>query len=267
MDTRNSRRTRRLVIILSILVHILILFALFYATYQPSHTAALPTHRKDDGEIIQILSQSKSNPGAQVIFDERPHPTQPDAVKYAQDERKEEFAEPLDMPEHKTPDVTFLTEKEKPPTPPQVQKKNTITLAQLTQGFLKSMQHDEDGATHQKFDQKKMAQQVYGNKVYTQIKRAINADKLAINLEEDLHTKVLFVITIDKHGNILRAFLDHPKKTRSLLAIERSIAHSAHNTGLFPPIPKSLGLETKTFKYPMVIDSKRGTHTYSLMYK
>lgn len=169
-------------------------------------------------------------------------------------------------------DNTQQTEQKAEPitkTKPQQSPKNiqkTVSLGQLAQGFLKSMQQEEGINNPPQMDVDRLAAHQYATKIWNIIKNSFRADHNALHLSQSVDTMAYLVITIAKSGKLIDIHLESNTINHGFKQIESLIVTHAQKAGLFPPLPSRFAVAQKTFTFPIRIQEQEGYHTYHLSY-
>jgi outer membrane biosynthesis protein TonB len=305
MEDSLSRHVRTLVLALSGLGHLVVLLILLRAAHQtvevdPHKKSQEELKNQLDYESM-VLSQAPETNNAQVILRDEPtpqeSPSQPQPVTQPAGEHgTEAVTEPQEMPESKqeepsesqeklataplparehiplAPDGTQPAEQPEQAQPKKKRKKKKgpqgppITLAQLTQGFLQSVQR-EHGAVPQAMDSMEMARHAYGTKVWRILSQSVNARQKALNLFHDFRAQMVVIMTISKDGTLRNLSFEYPAHTPQEIAhFEELLRTAAYSTGLYPPIPTQFKVDMITLRFPVGVNGNQGLHPYQLMY-
>lgn len=145
----------------------------------------------------------------------------------------------------------------------QSQEQSLPSLADIAQGFIKSMHH-ERGTDKYEQDAKKMAEQIYASKIFNMLSQAFKTESETLFSPRAISTKALLIISIEKDGRLVHIELQHPRKTPELQNMERLFISTAHKVGLFPPLPQSFNADRATFSLYIKIDLEKGMGRYFL---
>jgi len=155
------------------------------------------------------------------------------------------------------------------PTPklkPQEQQTFGISLGQIAQGFLKSVQQEEGLNNPPHMDADKLVAHQYATKVWNIIKNSFKADANMLHLSQSVDTLAYLVITLTKRGELIDIHLEANSINLAFRQIESLITTHAKKAGLFPPLPKRFNVAQKTFTFPIHIQGQEGYHSYRLSY-
>lgn len=141
-----------------------------------------------------------------------------------------------------------------------------VTMGQIAQGFLKSLQQQAGHNPGTTIDAEQLARQRYGTRVWTLLSNSYRATKMPTHLLGDITTQAIIVLTIKKDGTLLNIEMQHPNKSHDLREIESIILKAAKTAGLFPPIPNQFNVDTITLSFPLGIKGHQGVHVYDFMY-
>ncbi len=188
-------------------------------------------------------------------------------------ELHEHEPEPTAQPEDGT---HMVTEKPTEQTKPRRRKKTdqrkrtvnkqNITLADISRGFMKSIQQ-EAGYNNATRDMRQLALQVYASKIWNLIKNSFLARESCLHLPRAVSAHTQLIVTIDRSGTLMDINLAYPKHITELRHIEQLLVSSAQQAGLFPPLPEQIKGETKRFSFPLHIEAEEGFHSYALSYR
>jgi hypothetical protein len=293
MQAYNSSRKRLLILGISCLFHCMVMLVLLRINNQTI------THQPDTHQDIQediksqldyessILAQSPYEQGATVMLKEEPISTEPETtqpITQAQQEPEVEQPAAQQTPPEAIPDnipAQALPHENTPTDTPPVQqpikkKKNrkstgssgsqNMTLAQVTQGFLKSMYQERGATPTTHLDAQTLARQAYSSKVWHILRQSVNSHKRYITLQNNVNENSVLFITLRADGSLVEAYLERPVTTSDLRAIEQTIQKAASTTGLYPPIPAQFHADVITLRYPLNIRGHQGMHSYELNY-
>jgi len=137
------------------------------------------------------------------------------------------------------------------------------SLADIAQGFIKSMHH-ERGTDKYEQDTKKMSEQIYASKIFNMLSQAFKTESETLFSPRAISTKALLIISIEKDGRLAHIELQHPRKTPELQNMEQLFITTAHKVGLFPPLPQSFNADRATFSLYIKIDLEKGMGRYFL---
>lgn len=170
-------------------------------------------------------------------------------------------------------DLTKLPESEQKKIEKKIVTKKTLkqesfglSLGQITQGFLKSVQQEEGLNNPPQMDADRLAAHQYATRVWNIIKNSFLSDQNMLHLSHNIDTMAYLVITIAQQGNLIDIHLEANKITPAFRQIEEMICTHAKKAGLFPPLPKRFSIAQKTFTFPLHIQGQEGFHTYRLSY-
>ncbi len=300
MEQYSISRTKTLVVlILACLLHMtLMLLILVLSVMQWDKDPILIKHNIDDEAYIaqQLLSAGQQQPATVLFQDEAPSgqeaiSTEEMEISQEAEEIEQLYEEKTQTPEPK-PDKEFeplaeeataepaptqlATEQPKKTQKPRVRKKRAkqkrtnnkqnITMADVSRGFMKSVQQ-EAGHNNASRNMKELALQVYTSKVWNLIKNAFLACDTNLHLPQAVSAHTQLVLTIGRSGKLLNIHLNYPKHITALRNIERLLISRAHQAGLFPPLPANVQGSSKTFSFPLFIQGESGFHSYSLGYR
>ena len=161
-----------------------------------------------------------------------------------------------------------LITKPKPLPKPEPKKEQAfgVSLGQITQGFLKSVQQEEGLNNPPHMDADKLAAHQYATIVWNIIKDSFRSDPNMLHLSQNIDTMAYLVITLTKKGKLIDIHLEGNKINSAFRQIEAMITSHAKNSGLFPPLPKRFNVPQKTFTFPLHIQGHEGFHSYRLSY-
>ncbi len=301
-----SRRKRLAILIASCCLHGGLLFLILRLnheeiTHQDLADQNIPEDLKSQLDYeARILAQSPHEQGATVMLADEPesyaqpdaHMTDPvpDATPIKEQETEqipENPTTPLDSTPETMPAALPVPQAEQPTSPaditpaqqqqPTATKKplkksmgssgsQAITLAQITQGFLKSMYQERGETPAHELDALTMARQAYTSKVWHILRQSVNAHKRYITLQSNVNSNTVLSMLIRKDGTLLDIKLERPLANRDVEAIEQTIVRAATTTGLYPPIPAQFHADTITLRFPLNIRGHEGMHSYELNY-
>ncbi len=173
---------------------------------------------------------------------------------------------------HKALPAAKQEAKPKPKKPRKKRKKRKttnqqLTLADISRGFIKSMQQEAGYNNTHVQDMRQLALQMYSTKVWNMIKSSFLASENGLHLSRPVDARTALVLTIDRDGRLVDICLHYQRHITELRQIERLIISRAKQVGLFPPLPPQLKAATKTLTFPLHIRGEEGFHTYSLSYR
>ena len=144
---------------------------------------------------------------------------------------------------------------QRPPiTPAQAQ-----ALSKLAQGFMQSMSAELGHSPSD--DPTQLAHQRYMTKIWNNLKQTMNAEDNILAVTNNVDTRAVLVLTINKQGKLLNAILRHSRKNPDINKIENMLLTNAHKVGLFPPLPESFKRDEVTFVMPMHLRAHQGVHS------
>lgn len=180
---------------------------------------------------------------------------------------EEKKSEPV-IEEPKIEEERQLVDKPKPLPKPEPKKEQAfgLSLGQIAQGFIKSVQQEEGLNNPPHMDPDKLAAHQYATKVWNIIKNSFRSDPNMLHLSQNIDTMAYLVITLTKKGKLVDIHLEGNKINSAFRQIEAMITSHAKNAGLFPPLPKRFNVPQKTFTFPLHIQGHEGFHSYRLNY-
>lgn len=162
-----------------------------------------------------------------------------------------------------------IKEKVMPEPKPRPQQKQAqsfgLSLGQIAQGFVKSMQQEE-GLNNPQMDAERLAAHQYATRVWNIIKNSFKADANMLHLSQSIDTMAYLVITIANNGRLIDIRLEGNRVNNAFRQIESLISTHAKKAGLFPPLPQRFNVAQKTFTFPIQIQGQEGFHSYRLSY-
>ncbi len=271
-----SKKESTVIFLLTCIIHLAIFIMIFY--HNPKEwQKILPLIDEDDYLVQQILSSGQEP--ATVFFQDEIEP-EPQMVK-AEDNITQALEPSEDMQEmirqeeesHRSDIVSVSKPQENEPlaTIPKrhkkkVNKRDNVTLTQISQGFIKSAQQ-EAGHNNAARDMKQLALQVYASKVWSLIKNAFLVGENCLHLPQSINTQTHLILTINRKGMLVDIKLIYPQETPELQNVERLLINRAKQAGLFPSFSAHMQGETQRFKFPLHIKGQQGFHTYALSYQ
>lgn len=293
-----SKTRTCLALSVSVLFHLLLAILILWQSLSQRHELSFMQQIEDKETYIaqQLVSAGQQQPATVLFQDEAPSgddiiasPMQEQAQPAQETEQHTEsktqapLNEPLEetkttaydsfakpMPTQQTPEapvaVPVPQQQQTPSAQRRTANKQSITMADVSRGFIKSVQQ-EAGYNNAARDMKQLALQIYATKIWNLIKNSFLAGDNGLHLTQDVSTHTQIVVTIDRTGKLLNIHLDYPKHVTALRNIERLIISRAHQAGLFPPLPAQVPGTSKTFSFPLFIEGQAGFHAYSLGYQ
>ena len=236
---------------------------------QPSEH--MSTQQQDINEPLQEIEQANEAYEHELFADTQ---DQEEQITMQEPEHEQQELEQKEaQPEVGT---NMVTEKQTEQTKPRRRKKieqhkktinkQNITLADISRGFMKSMQ-EEAGYNNAARDMRQLALQVYASKVWNLIKNAFLAGESCLHLPRAVSAHTQLIVTINRSGTLMDIHLAYPKHITELRQIERLLVSRAQQAGLFPPLPEQIKGETKRFSFPLHIEAEEGFHSYALSYR
>lgn len=283
MDTRKHSRKKTLVFLVSIVLHTLLIYIVFFDTtphkkQQSIQQKQSPKHKE---MLAAILAQSQQPAPATVMFK---NPSS-DFAKATTDRQAPPKPKPQPKPE---------APKKEIPTPTRIKQLQSIpikhkmvqartdpsrnpyrrkytpqlraTLKNLTQGYLQSKHNERGAMPNSALDMKQLTRQRYTTRVWTMLKNSFRSHAQVIHINTNVKTRAVLSITLGKDGSLLNMLLKHTKRTNNIQQIEKTLLTAAKTTGLYPPIPNEFDSQTITLNFPLAIDAKAGFHKYELFY-
>ena len=188
-----------------------------------------------------------------------------------EEKQKEKKPEPIiekSKVEQKIEEKRELVEKPKPLPKKEPKKAQAfgLSLGQIAQGFIKSVQQEEGLNNPPHMDADKLAAHQYATKVWNIIKNSFRSDPNMLHLSQNIDTMAYLVITLTKKGKLVDIHLEGNRVNSAFRQIEAMITSHAKNSGLFPPLPKRFNVPQKTFTFPLHIQGHEGFHSYRLSY-
>ena len=171
--------------------------------------------------------------------------------------------------------------KKQPQTTQTKRPRNQLTLADLTNSFIKQVNKSNASTYHyqstnqgtgsgrgvyspaQNYDSKQIAMQMYCSKVFVLLQQAMNMQHSLTYAQNDFSTQSLLELTIEKDGKLRSIRLNPPLEEKDF---ERTILTSVKRAGLLPPLPKYFDTEVLTVTMPIHIVGKKGFGDYNLSY-
>lgn len=270
-----SKRQSSAILLLSLAIHFAIIIILLH--HHPSDwqqkLIPLPLNNQDEYVVQQILSTGQSP--ATVLFQEEA-PEEPQTVA-AEDDISEALEPSEAMQENRQQEqssesttITTDSAPEPSPTPTKpkrrkkkVAKRESVTLAQISQGFIKSAQQ-EAGYNNAARDSKQLALQIYASKVWNCLKNSFLVGESCLHLPQSVSAQTQLSVIINREGKLIDIKLIYPEQITELQHVERLLVGRAKQSGLFPPFSTQMQGETQRFSFPLYIKGEQGFHTYAL---
>lgn len=169
-------------------------------------------------------------------------------------------------PEPRTEDRSV--EQPRPTLKKQVaqRKKQPLSLSQITQGFMRSIQQEEGHNNPPEMDAERLAAHQYATKLWNIIKNSFRGENSALHLSHAIDLLAYLVITIAQNGQLIDIHLEANQITPEFKQIEALLVARAQKAGLFPPLPQRFGVPQKTFTFPIRLQGQEGYHAYHLSY-
>jgi hypothetical protein len=294
MEIHVSRPVRYIPLIVSIFIHLALLFFLLtYNLLVQKEIAHQPRPEPDDTARHQtlpfqfVLPQSPqiaptvATPVALPQSSPFQQPTHADQHESSADHAESAAATPsavapAALKASGGPVATQTTHA------PQRKRKRTkqkpqLTLKDITKGVFKNikehtpqsktlLENDTTTAGIQPQsipDAKDLALHAYRTKTFNVLQGSVQGTTMHLHNSID-NVTVTLSITVDKKGVLKDLTIIHDNKTESMLRLEALMKKAAQTAGLFPPIPDHLNKDTMTHLYRMVINARAGTDTYYL---
>ncbi len=193
-------------------------------------------------------------------------PVQPETAISLQETAEQTIIEEKKEPSVEKEKELATTPQSLPKPEPKKEQAFGVSLGQIAQGFLKSVQQEEGLNNPPHMDADKLAAHQYATKVWNIIKDSFRSDPNMLHLSQNIDTMAYLVITLTKKGKLMDIHLEGNKINSAFRQIEAMITSHAKNSGLFPPLPKRFNVPQKTFTFPLHIQGHEGFHSYRLSY-
>lgn len=144
--------------------------------------------------------------------------------------------------------------------------KRHLTLADISRGFLRSVQQEAGHNRSSACSAKELALQIYASKVWNSIKNAFLVGENRLRLPNAVHARTQLYVTINRAGKLVNIELVYPPQCTELKGIESLLVARAQEVGLFAPFGAQMSGETQRFCFPLLIQGEEGFHSYSLRY-
>jgi len=178
----------------------------------------------------------------------------------------QETTEQVTIDEKKEERERVTKPKQSPKQKPKKEQAFGLSLGQIAQGFIKSVQQEEGLNNPPQMDADKLAAHQYATKVWNIIKNSFRSDPNMLHLSQNIDTMAYLVITLTKKGQLIDIHLEGNTINNAFRQIEAMITTHAKNSGLFPPLPKRFDVPQKTFTFPLHIQGHEGFHSYRMSY-
>jgi hypothetical protein len=261
-----------IIIVIAILLHLLCMYMLLHQYGIPLPEQVEPPLDENAYIAQQLLSAGQQQ--ATVTFQHEPpsddvHEQEQLPTPHAQEEATTAMALPETIETPTTrPQPTHPRRAARPlPARQKTTNHDPTKLAQITQGFLQSMQQEAGFNQPAVQDIRQLSLQMYSSKLWHIIKQAFLAEDNSIHLSRPVQAQTQLVVTIDRDGKLRDIALLYPQHMPELRLVERLIVSRAQHAGLFPPLPNSVTTASKSFCFPLYIKGEAGVHSYSLSYQ
>jgi len=155
---------------------------------------------------------------------------------------------------------------------PETETQNKPTLSDITKSYIQHVRREEFKAEQKQSaqaiyaphaDGKNLAFQVYSSKVANCIQQAAHLQKNLIYAEKNFNAQSIVSLNLDKDGKLLHVNFSPPFEEKD---ISNAIESIMKRVGLFPPLPKSLEVDSIVLTFPINVRGEKGFGHYSLSF-